>query len=106
MTFIDLNQIPEKELVPGYHARFVHTDNMTMAYWRVEAGAALPAHSHPHEQITSVVSGQIEFNVNGEKRVMGPGEVAYIPGGAPHNALALSECRLIDTFYPAREDYR
>jgi len=50
MPFINLDQQEEKELVPGYHVKFVHTNNMTFAYWRIEAGAGLPDHSHHHEQ--------------------------------------------------------
>jgi quercetin dioxygenase-like cupin family protein len=106
MTFTNLNQTPEKEVVPGYHARFIHTENMTLAYWRVEAGAQLPEHSHPHEQVANVLEGQFELTVGGEARRMGPGEAAYIPGGIPHSGVAISECRLIDVFSPVREDYR
>jgi len=42
MPFIDLDQIEEKEIVPGYRAVFVHSATMTLAYWTIEAGANLP----------------------------------------------------------------
>lgn len=106
MTFIDLNQMPEREIVPGYHARFVHSDHMTLAYWRVEAGAQLKAHSHPHEQILNVFEGQFEVTIDGETRLLQAGEVATIPSNVPHAGRAVTECRLMDAFWPVREEYR
>jgi quercetin dioxygenase-like cupin family protein len=106
MAFIDLSEIAEKELVPGYHVRFVHSPNMTLAYWAVDAGAALPAHSHPHEQVANVIEGEFELMVGGEVRVMKPGQVAVIPGNVTHSGKAISDCKLIDVFYPVREDYK
>jgi len=51
MDKINLNSIDEKEIVPGYFVRFVHSENMTIAYWNIKAGSSLPSHSHPNEQI-------------------------------------------------------
>ena len=106
MVFQDLNDIQEREIVPGYRARFVHAEKMTLAYWEVEAGAALPEHSHPHEQIANVLEGEFELTVNGESRVLIPGQVAVIPGDVPHRGRAVTDCRLLDAFQPARDDYR
>jgi quercetin dioxygenase-like cupin family protein len=106
MAFIALENIEPREIVPGYRARFVHGDNLTLAYWEVDPGAELPEHSHPHEQIANVLEGEFELIVDGEKRVLVPGQVAVIPGNLPHSGRALTACRLLDAFQPAREDYR
>ena len=106
MSFQDLKDIPEREIVTGYKAKFVHTDGMTLAYWEVEAGAALPEHSHPHEQIANVLEGEFELTVAGESRVLTPGQVAVIPSDVPHGGRAITDCRLLDAFQPARDDYR
>ncbi|MGE5339927.1 MAG: cupin domain-containing protein [Candidatus Omnitrophota bacterium] len=106
MAFIDLNDVQQNELVPGYHARFVHSENMTFAYWTIEAGAALPNHSHPHEQVANVTKGEFELTVDGTSRVMTPGQVAVIPGGIFHSGKAITDCQIIDVFYPIREDYK
>ena len=106
MYFQNLEDIQEREIVPGYRARFIHAEGMTLAYWEVDAGAALPEHSHPHEQIANVLEGEFELTVAGESKVLVPGQVAVIPGDVPHSGRAISDCRLIDAFQPAREDYR
>lgn len=106
MTFIDLKTLRIKEPAPGYKAAFVHSQNMTVAHWNVEKGAVMPEHSHPHEQVASVVEGQYELTVAGESRVLDGGFVAIIPPNTPHSGRALTQCRLIDAFYPVREDYR
>jgi quercetin dioxygenase-like cupin family protein len=106
MIFQDLGDLPQREIVPGYRAQFIHTKGMTLAYWEVEAGAALPEHSHPHDQIANVLEGEFELTVAGESRILVPGLVAVIPGDVPHSGRALTACRLLDAFQPAREDYR
>lgn len=106
MTFHTLDQILSKEIVPGFQAKFIHSEGMTLAYWEVEAGAALPEHSHPQEQIANVLAGEFELIVAGESRVLVPGQVAVIPGDVPHSGRAITACRLLDAFQPAREDYR
>jgi quercetin dioxygenase-like cupin family protein len=106
MAFINLSDLEEKELVPGYHVRFVHSDNMTFAYWTIDAGAALPDHQHPHEQVANVTEGEFLLTVDGETRGMKPGQVAVIPGNTPHSGKAVTDCKIIDVFYPVREDYK
>jgi len=106
MAFIDLDQLAEREIVPGYWARFVHAAHMTLAFWEVEPGAKLPEHAHPQDQIANVLEGEFELTVDGETRVLVPGQVALIPGNVPHSGRALTACRLLDAFQPARDDYR
>jgi quercetin dioxygenase-like cupin family protein len=106
MSFIQLADLEERELLPGYRVRFVHSENMTLAYWNITAGAALPEHCHPHEQVASVIEGEFALTVDGETRTLGPGSVAVIPSNTPHSAKALTACRVIDVFHPVREEYR
>ena len=69
--------------------KFIHSDNMTFVYWDIAADSPLPAHSHPHEQVINMFEGQFEIRITGgESRVLGPGEVYVIPGGAEHSGKA------------------
>ena len=105
MPFIKVNQVGQKEILPGYTVRFVHTEKMTFAYWDVKAGSPLPEHSHHHEQVASVIEGTYELTVNGETKRLQAGEIAVIPSNIPHSGIAITDCKLMDVFSPVREDY-
>ena len=106
MPFLKLGEISEKEIIPDFKVRFVHSENMTCAYYTAKAGAPFPEHTHPHEQISNVLEGKFELTVAGETRILEPGVVAVIPSNAVHSGRALTDCYILDIFYPVREDYR
>ena len=41
-----------------------------------------------------------------QTRLLRPGTVVLIPPDAPHAGKALTGCRIVDAFYPTREDWR
>ncbi len=106
MAFVELSTINEKEIVPGFHGKFVHGDNVTTVFWRIEAGAELPEHAHPHEQVSVLTSGKFEMTLDGETRQLEEGTVAVIPSNVPHSGVAITDCTIMDVFYPVRDDYR
>jgi quercetin dioxygenase-like cupin family protein len=106
MPYISLADLSAREIVPGFHGKFIHTPNVTLSNWEVAAGARLPEHAHPHEQLTQLLAGEFEFTLEGETRRLTPGMVVVIPPNARHSALALTACKILDMFYPVREDYR
>lgn len=106
MAFQDLDSIEAREIIPGFHGKFIHTDNLTIAHWEIEAEAALPSHAHPHEQTTMVTEGTFELTVDGDTRIVEAGMFAVIPGNVTHAGRAITSCRIIDVFHPARDDYR
>ncbi len=103
---MNLKDIPSKEIMPGYHGKLVHGEKMSWAFWTVEEGAEVPEHFHPHEQIMHVVEGEFEFTLNGQTQVYIPGDVVHIPSNIPHGGKALTPCKLMDIFSPAREEYK
>lgn len=106
MPFIQLSDIKQREIVPGFKAKMVHSSRMTFTFWNVEAGAALPEHSHLNEQITTVIKGIFEMTVAGETQIMEKGSVFVIPSDARHSGKAIIDSELVDIFCPVREDYR
>ncbi len=104
--FISISDLDEKEIIKGFFGKMVHTGRLTVAHFRIEKGSTLPEHHHVHEQVTNIVSGELEMTVGGETKVCKAGDVVVIPSDVPHSARALTDCRVIDVFQPAREDYR
>lgn len=72
---------------------------------RFEKGGVGALHSHEHEQISYVVSGSLEYTIDGKKQVLSAGDSCYVPSGATHGVLALEPSKLIDIFTPQREDF-
>jgi quercetin dioxygenase-like cupin family protein len=106
MPFVQQNSLNGKEIMPGFNARFIHTQNITVGYVNIKAGSKLPEHAHIHEQVTHVLAGELEFTLAGETMVLKPGITAVIPSHVPHSAVALTDCVVLDIFQPVREDYR
>jgi quercetin dioxygenase-like cupin family protein len=69
-----------------------------------EAGAEGYVHSHPHEQLTYVVRGELDFTVDGVVRRVREGDSIFIPSHAKHGVKALTAAVLFDTFTPLRDD--
>ncbi|MFD2589096.1 cupin domain-containing protein [Croceitalea marina] len=103
---MNLSTIPSKEIMPGYHGKLVHSESMTWVFWDVDEGAEVPEHHHIHEQIMHVVEGTFEFTLDGTTKTYEPGDVVIIPSNIPHSGKALTTCKLMDIFSPARDEYR
>ncbi len=106
MPKIELASLRTNLLIDGYLARFIHTEHMTFSFVDVIAGKSLPEHSHMNEQVSIMLEGTFELTLNGEPIRFGPGEVIVIPSHAKHSGLAITDCRILDVFYPVREDYK
>jgi quercetin dioxygenase-like cupin family protein len=70
-----------------------------------EKGAEGVVHNHPHEQIAYVLKGKFEFNIDGEKQVVEPGDTVFLDANKPHGTICLEEGILLDIFTPYREDF-
>ena len=67
---------------------------------KLEKGAVIPPHGHPHEQTGYLISGQMEFVVDGENIIAKPGDSWNIPGDVEHSATAIDETVVIEVFSP------
>lgn len=106
MPFIHIQDLRQREVVPGFFGRFIHTEKISVAHLDAYKGFELPLHHHVHEMIVNVVSGQLELTIGDETRILLPGMAGVIPSNVPHKAKALTDCKIIDVFYPVREDYK
>jgi quercetin dioxygenase-like cupin family protein len=103
---IQISDIPTKEILPGFTARFLHTEKNTIGFVEITAGGELPEHAHFHTQTTQVTEGELQLTINGKTTIYTPGMIAVIPSNVPHSAKALTDCKVTDIFSPVREDYK
>ena len=102
----NIKDIPAKEIVPGVTGHYAHGDKHSFGFVELKAGSFVPEHHHLHEQITYVLEGQLEMNIGGEKQVLTTGNYYVIKSNVIHSALAITNCKIIDTFSPVREEYK
>lgn len=105
--FFRLSELP-KLAAPSdlFEVRFLHTDNITVAFNELKAGAEVPAHQHLHETIDYVQEGELQMTIGDQTVQMHGGTVARISSNIPHSAKAITDCTVINFFYPAREDFK
>lgn len=106
MSFINLDDIAEREVVPGFRGKFIHSENVTIVHWSITAESKLSEHNHPHEQVTNVIDGVLELTIEGVTKQLKSGELAVVPSNVKHHGRAVTDCYILDVFYPIREDYR
>jgi quercetin dioxygenase-like cupin family protein len=104
MGFIDPSTLPHAEPKPGWHGRFFHSEHMTFAYYEIDAGAALHAHSHPNEEVWHVIEGELDLTLGAETRCVRAGYAVVIPAGTTHSVAVKQWCRAIVVDHPARHE--
>ncbi|GAC1341262.1 MAG: hypothetical protein NVSMB29_11480 [Candidatus Dormibacteria bacterium] len=101
--YVDVEAIRPVEFVPGLAFRPVLGERTMVNFVSFEPHTEAPVHVHEEEQIVLVIKGEMEFNVDGDVRVMHTGDVAVIPSWVPHGARTLdASCEEIDVFNPPR----
>jgi quercetin dioxygenase-like cupin family protein len=104
MSFIDSAELPFKEPLPGWRGRFFHSENMTFAYYEINAEAApIHEHRHPSEEVWNVIEGTLAITLDGVEHVARAGCAAIVSPDTPHFARPLGACRAIVVDYPVRD---
>ena len=105
MTFYDIQSIEPKSPAEGVEMRIIPGENMTVVFFSLAPGALVPEHSHPHEQIGTVLEGSVELYIAGEKKIVAAGGAYHIPGNVVHSGQNMdTPAKVIEIFSPARED--
>ncbi len=95
------------EMVPGVWRRMLtYGEQVMVVQVTLEEGTVVPAHRHPHEQITYVIEGELSMEVEGRTHVLGAGDSLLFPSDVEHGATALQRTLVLDTFSPPREEYK
>jgi quercetin dioxygenase-like cupin family protein len=105
--FVHFDDVRAFTLVEGVTGRPLFGDGGMINLIEFEAGATVPLHSHPHEQLGIVLRGVQALVVDGQAYELGPMEGYVLPGGVEHSAYCGPDgATVIDIFTPVREDYR
>jgi len=93
----------------GAERRLGYTDHLMMTILDFNDGPQSepdPPHAHPHEQISYVAAGEILFYLEDTCERLGPGDIFLVPPNKLHCIQLLTRhARLVDCFYPLRQDF-
>ena len=104
--FITATSDGYKDVLDGIRMKtLVYGEKTLMVEFRLDKGADLPAHQHPHEQTGYLVSGRIDLTIDGCVHAVGAGDSWCIPGGAIHSAKIHEDAVAVEVFAPVRKDY-
>lgn len=104
------SDLPARKVTDFYTRRLACTDNLMIVNCEFTDGPTEnpdPFHSHPHEQVSYMLEGEVDFYIGDEEKVhIKAGDIFTIPSGVPHTIHRLTPMvRLIDCFTPVREEF-
>jgi quercetin dioxygenase-like cupin family protein len=109
MGIIKRSELTPEIIAPGRTRYLANTEKLMMVVMDFQDGPTSepdPPHSHPHEQVSYVVSGEIILFLNNEPTRLGTGDIFTVPPNLPHSVQLLTKhVRLVDTFTPIRRDF-
>lgn len=80
--------------------------SLMLVQFTFAAGVASARHSHPHEQVGYVVSGEVDLVMDGQETVrLRAGSSYYVAPNVKHNIVTYAPSVLLDCFTPLREDF-
>ena len=104
MKMIHLFDQEAVELSPQIYTQGFAGEKLMVTHIVFAAGASSEPHSHPHEQLTVVLRGELRFTLGEESQILKAGDALSIPSNITHSAAAITEVELLDVFTPIRED--
>ena len=97
------------ELIPlgsGMDRRILaYNDSLMAVEVGFETGSEGAPHTHPHTQLSYVLSGSFRYTVEDESVLLDPGDSIVVPAGLAHGTVCLAKGVLLDVFTPKREDF-
>ena len=97
---------PWIEICPGIKRQTIASGpHMYQMVAKLDAGAKMPEHKHPQEQIIHILSGSMLVTAAGKSHNLAAGDSFYLARNVPHSVETKEATRVLDTFSPPRDEY-
>jgi quercetin dioxygenase-like cupin family protein len=107
MRWFRQKDLPKKQLTDGIQLSSVWGEGAMLTFFDLADGAVIPLHKHPHEQVSFLLEGELEFTIGNETRVVLPGEGCVIAANEEHAVkVTKGPARALDAWFPLREEYK
>ncbi len=107
MDLVPESDVEGAEPVDGVTLKILAAgEQMNVQHFRIEPGATVPAHSHPHEQAGYLFRGELVFLLDDGEQVVRAGESYNLAGEETHGVENRGDEPVegIDIFSPPRTD--
>ena len=105
MELFTWDSMPKEQLNEFIGRKIISGEKAMVAQVFIAKGGVVPEHHHEAEQITYIMEGALQFQIEGKELVVGKGQVLLIPSNVPHSAVALEDTVDLDIFSPIRYDW-
>jgi quercetin dioxygenase-like cupin family protein len=104
--FIFGNNIEWENIGEGIQRKILGFDeNLMMTLVDFKKNSRGTIHSHPQRQVTYIIRGSFEVQIEDEKRILKQGDSFFILPSIMHGVMALDDALLVEVFSPLREDF-
>jgi len=105
-AYVKGTEVKPSQPEPGLMRRVGATnEKLTVVEHRMEKGWVGARHSHPHDQIVYIISGNLKVTCGDTTFEVKAGDSFVVNGGVEHQAAAVEASHVIDVFTPRRDDY-
>lgn len=102
----DLNDFQFTELLPGANSRLINGHGVMLSFINMSPNIFFGHHSHPEEQVMTVLRGHSNQIVMDTIIRLNQGDVVDLPYNMVHGGtMGAKGCDAIDIFFPPRADY-
>ena len=99
-------EVPAMDMGGGLHRKILAFGEDLMCVENAfDTGTVGAIHSHPHTQVTYIVSGAFDFHIGGETRRVKAGDSMFVPGGTAHGCDCVEQGAILDIYAPMRADF-
>jgi quercetin dioxygenase-like cupin family protein len=105
MRLFSWDEVKTEVMNPNVKRKVITGEKAMVAQVFIAKGGVVPEHQHESEQLTYIMEGALEFELEGRTVVVRKGEVLHIPSNVPHRAVALEDTLDLDIFSPIRLDW-
>jgi quercetin dioxygenase-like cupin family protein len=98
MPFFKWKELEAELITPKYspaRGPFVQGEVILMGMFSYPAGGKAEPHTHPNEQIVSIIKGKGWMRIGDEEREVGPGDVVLIPANTEHGGEVYEDQEVI-----------
>ena len=101
---IKWNEMPWEKVNDQISRRVFRGDRLMAIMYKMKAPMVWPVEEHEAEQIEHLLSGKLEFTVNGETHVILPGDSFFVGSYIPHEGRIVEDMQSIVIFTPPRKE--